>query len=301
MQLSAERFEQARAFIKTHARPLDVRLFEYFFEGGTAAAVWAELARYQNPDGGFGHGIEADFRAPVSSPMATSVGLQYAVTVEVGADQPLVQAAIRYLLATYDTPNEYWPANFKAVNEAPHAPWWHVDEIKPPDESGWPNPSAEIVGYLHRYAPLVPPDFLERVTRRARQNLASGAGLDGMFRYNLLCWQRAAADLPADVRQTVTDRIAATFDKYPVNAENYGEVGIFWLAPTPGAILARRDPGTVSAQLDAAIEEQAEDGGWWPGWQWGQYEDSWEIAKREWAGKMTVEALHALRSFGRLS
>ncbi len=205
MQLSAERFEQARAFIKTHARPLDVRLFEYFFEGGTAAAVLAELARYQNPDGGFGHGIEADFRAPVSSPMATSVGLQYAVTVDAGADQPLVQAAIRYLLATYDTTNEYWPANFKAVNEAPHAPWWHIDEIKPPDESGWPNPSAEIVGYLHRYAPLVPPDFLERVTQRARRNLESGAGLDGMFRYNLLCWQRAAADLPADLRETVTD------------------------------------------------------------------------------------------------
>lgn len=300
VKLSKTKFEKAQEFIKNRARPLDARLFEFYFDGGSAEAVLAELTTYQNPDGGFGHGIEADFRSPASSPMATSVGLQYGVAVNAGAGHPIVQYAIRYLLGTYDTAANYWPANFKAVNDAPHAPWWHVEEIKPPDEADWPNPSAELAGYLHRYASLVPFDSLERVTRRARRNLEHSETFGGLFRYNLLCWQRAAADLPGDFRDAVNARIKATFEKYPLSRENYGEVGVIWLAPTPDEVLARHDPGAVNAQLDATIARQAEDGGWWPAWQWGQYEDAWEIAKQEWAGKMTVETLYTLRCYDRI-
>jgi hypothetical protein len=300
VKLSKTNFEKGREFVKTHARPLDICLFEFFLEGGSADAVLAELVKYQNPDGGFGHGIEADIRSPASSPMSTSVGLQYAVAVQASADDQLVQYAIRYLLGTYDSAAEYWPANFKAVNDAPHAPWWHIEEIRPPDEADWPNPSAELVGYLHRYASLVPPDFLDRVTQRARQNLGHSATFEGVFRYNLLCWQRAAPALPADFREAVHARISATFEKYPYKDGHYHEVSVFWLAPTPDSILARREPDTVSAQLDAVIARQADDGGWWPDWQWGQYEDAWTIARQEWAGKITVEALHALHSYGRI-
>jgi hypothetical protein len=300
VKLSKAKFEEAQEFIKTRARPLDARLFEFLFEGGPADAVLSELATYQNPDGGFGHGIEADFRSPVSSPMATSVGLQYGVAVNAGAGHPIVQYAIRYLLGTYDTAADYWPATSKAVNAAPHAPWWHVEEIKPPDEANWPNPSAELAGYLHRYASLVPCDSLERVRRRARRSLEHSDTFEGLFRYNLLCWQRAAADLPADFRDAVYARIKATFEKYPYTAENYAEVEVIWLAPTPEAVLARHDPDAVNAQLNATITRQAEDGGWWPTWQWGQYEETWPRARQEWAGKLTVETLHTLRSYGKI-
>lgn len=34
-----------------------------------------------------------------------------------------------------------------------------------------------------------------------------------------------------------------------------------------------------------------------PSWQWGVYEDSWEIAKKEWTGILTLEALMKLRKF----
>jgi hypothetical protein len=299
VHLSKEAFDKAREFIRAHARPLDRALFEFYFEGGSASAVLIELARFQNADGGFGRGIEPDFRSPTSSPMATSVGLQYAAAIHAGADEPLVEAAVHYLLNTYDLAAEYWPATFLAVNDAPHAPWWHIEKIVPPGEDAWPNPSAELMGYLYRYAALVPGEFLKRAARRIRRNLDHSPTLEGFFRYNLLCWQRALPDLPSDLREAARAAIQATFAKYPVNEENYGEVGIFWLAPAPDSILAQRDPGLVQVQLDAAILRQAADGGWWPGWQWGQYEDAWEIAKREWAGKMTVEALHVIREFDR--
>jgi len=46
---------------------------------------------------------------------------------------------------------------------------------------------------------------------------------------------------------------------------------------------------------------QQDDGGWWPNWHWGQFEDVWPVAEKEWAGKITAETLWTLRRFGRLA
>jgi hypothetical protein len=101
VRLSKEKLELAGRFIERKARPLDKTLFQYHFGAVSADAVLAELAHYQNSDGGFGHGLEADFRLAASSPMATSVGLQYAVSVNTSPEHPMIVEAMRYLVSTY--------------------------------------------------------------------------------------------------------------------------------------------------------------------------------------------------------
>jgi hypothetical protein len=300
MELARTNYEKACAFIKANARKLDRMLFGYYFESAPSASVLMALSDYQNSDGGFGHGIEPDFRSPASSPMAASVGLQYCVAVDTGPDHPIIRSTIHYLLETYNPEDEYWPSTFEDVNDAPHAPWWHVEQVRPPEEVDWANPSAEIVGYLHRYSEHVPDDFLQRATERARRNIAIGETIGGWYRYNILCWQRAMPYLPESLQNTVYNKIKVTYSRYPVTQENYGEVGVFQLAPTPAAILTREYPDVVSELIGAEMAHQAEDGAWWPTWQWGQYEDAWEIAKQEWAGKKTVEVLYALSMHDRI-
>ena len=53
-------FEKARTFVYRNARPLDLAIWQYHFENGSKEAVMHALSAYQNPDGGFGHGLEAD-------------------------------------------------------------------------------------------------------------------------------------------------------------------------------------------------------------------------------------------------
>jgi hypothetical protein len=60
----------ARSFMAGHARVLDRRRFELLFDGGDAEPVLAALGAYRNPDGGYGHGLEPDLRAPESQPAA---------------------------------------------------------------------------------------------------------------------------------------------------------------------------------------------------------------------------------------
>lgn len=66
-----ETFGKARVFIYRNARPVDLARWRYHFEDGNREDVLTALAAYQNADGGFGHGLEADNFNPNSNPMHT--------------------------------------------------------------------------------------------------------------------------------------------------------------------------------------------------------------------------------------
>ena len=298
--LTREGVAQAKEFVRNTARPVDNALFDYYFEDGTTEEVLEEVGEYQNSDGGFGRGLEPDIRLSASSPHVTSTGLQYCTTVDADENHPIVRRAVEYLVDAYESEGEYWPSTPPEVNDAPHAPWWYVETVEPPTEEEWPNPSAELVGYLHQFSNHVPEDVLRQATERARKNIAQSETVAGGDVFNLLCWQRALPQLPNSLAETVRDAIAATVEQYTLIDENVGATAVS-VAPSPNSILARLDPETVDENLDAVIEQQASDGAWWPTWEWGQYEETWEVAKREWAGKRTVETLHVLDAHSRLS
>ena len=64
--------EKAKQFILQNARPIDLAVYNYFFEHASNKSVMDELSKYQNEDGGFGKGLEADYWNPNSSPIATN-------------------------------------------------------------------------------------------------------------------------------------------------------------------------------------------------------------------------------------
>ncbi len=66
----SERIAAARSFMAAHGRVLDRRRFELLFDGADAEPVLAALRAYRNSDGGYGHGLEPDLRAPESQPAA---------------------------------------------------------------------------------------------------------------------------------------------------------------------------------------------------------------------------------------
>ncbi|MHA1962314.1 MAG: hypothetical protein ACW99U_19085 [Candidatus Thorarchaeota archaeon] len=296
MKLSREAYDRACEFVHKSARPLDTTLFEYYFENGSKESVIKELSAYQNADGGFGHGIEPDIRLRASSPMATSVGLQYCMELEVDDGDPIVASAIEYLVSTYNFDSSYWPQTFMDVNEEPHAPWWNLEKIETPEEAKWPNPSAELAGYLHRYSTHASDDFMMNVNRRILANLDSSDRIEGL--YNIMCWQRALVSLPEPAKSKAYAKQVKTFRELgPLSPSDLGEIRIFWLAPRMESYLTLNRPGNVYWLYDHEIERQSEDGGWWPTWKWGQYEDVWPVAEKEWAGKMTVECLRSLNDF----
>src|SRR5215212_4492025 len=58
----------AADFLAGSARVLDRRRFDVLFDGGDPAAVIAAVDGYRNRDGGYGWGLEPDFRSRTSQP-----------------------------------------------------------------------------------------------------------------------------------------------------------------------------------------------------------------------------------------
>jgi hypothetical protein len=94
--MNAPDFDAAAAFIAANARVVDRRRFQRMFGGGGAAPVRDAVAAYRNDDGGLGHALEPDCRAPGSQPLAVDLGLR--ILDETDAwDQDLVLGACDWL------------------------------------------------------------------------------------------------------------------------------------------------------------------------------------------------------------
>ena len=304
LTLTSDAFRKASNFMKLLARPLERAMFQHEVEDGPVQAVVDALAEFQNDDGGFGHGIEPDIWMPDSSPLSTTVALQHVSALGLSHDHPLVSSAIAYLIDRYDTKRAGWSKVSWEVEDAPHAPWWNYSPRLdgPFDPAGWGNPSAEIIGYFHEYRSLVPREFLDMTTALALENLAEQPAEIEM--HVLLCYLRMQARLPDDIAAGLSDQLTAAGQAVvatgPSEWKSYHAPPI-GLAPNPDSLLAISLRTTTDKYLDHLIESQSSDGSWAPFWTWGeQYAHAWEVAKRQWAGHLTLSNLRAFKAYDRL-
>jgi hypothetical protein len=302
--LSRDAFRKSSNFMKLLARPLERAMFEHEFEGGAGEAVVDELSAFQNSDGGFGNGIEPDVWMRESSPLTTTVAMQYISAMGLPADHALVTGAIAYLIDSYDEKRAGWDKVSWEVEDAPHAPWWNFSpKLEGPFQSaGWGNPAAEIVGYLHEYSSLVPDEFLEKVHAQAAENFSSLT--DNVEMHVLLCYLRLHERSDSDMASTMQDWLitaASTLVTTDQSAWKSYHTSPTWLAPTPDSLLAKSLSPALEPYLDYLVESQTNDGSWQPFWSWGdQYAHAWEVAKRQWAGHLTLINLRSFAAYGRL-
>ena len=307
-RLGQAAFDRARQFLKTQARPLDRAMFEHLFEGEAAESVIAELARFQNEDGGFGRSLEPDLRTPSSSALATGIGLRTLKELQCSADHAMVQRAVQYLLSTFDQGTKVWQVAPHDTNSYPHAGWWHDEggSLARTFDDFLIIPRAEIVGLLHHYSALVPADWLGDVTEHTVtaietiETLGTGGGDDLVYALSLAETQ----ELPQRCKDRLVARIRvvvpAAVSHDPQEWDSYC-ITPLKVAPSPRSIVADLLRYELQAHLDYQIDHQTPEGTWDPVWTWGDvYPDVWEKAKREWRGHLTLNTLITLRAFGRI-
>ena len=301
-RLTHAAFQRAKNFIMDQGRPLDQRRFEFHFEDGSADVVLAELASYQNDDGGFGNSLEPDIRASVSSALATTVGFQILREIGANAGHALVRKGIEYFVAIYDESRHIWSIIPPEVEEAPHAPWWNYENSAETFGQFLINPRAEIIGYLHEFSDAVPTKLLELLTTAVLEHLDSQS--DEMEMHDILCLARLAETEGLPNRDKVWEKLArVAASRVARNAAQLTGYVLkpLWLVPSPESPLATGLKDEVSMNLDFEIEQQAEDGSWSPNFSWGdQYPEAWQTAKKEWQSRFTVDTLKTLRDFGRI-
>ncbi|HEX4199324.1 MAG TPA: hypothetical protein VHZ26_17955 [Caulobacteraceae bacterium] len=297
--LSNAGFHRACAFVEDHGRPLDAALLRYELGEGPAEAVLTALAAYQNPDGGFGHGLEPDMATPASSAIGASVGLRFLRRIEAGGGHPMVRAALDWLEASFDCDAGVWPIITAAVDEGPHAPWWAWSRDLAESWNGFRfNPSAELLACLYAWRADAPPALVEAAEARMRRTLADTEVIEGA--YDLKCAVRLAEteSAPADLRQRLTDLVArSALASDPADPH----AAVLELAPAPASLLAAPLADRIEAALDALVAAQQPDGGWPVFWDWSFVDAAaWTKARHDWRGWITRDAIEALRAWGRV-
>jgi hypothetical protein len=287
--MNAPDFDAAATFVAANARVIDRRRFERLFGGGDAQPVRDAVAAYRNADGGFGHALEPDCRAPGSQSLAVEMALR--IMDEAGAwDAALVRGACDWLAAV--APAEGGVAFVQPTLAGwPHAPWWVAEEGDPASVIV----TALIAGTLHARGVSHP--WLDRATELTWSlidDVVDPGPYDMRAVFSFL--QRVpdrdrARRVFGRVGPLILDRKLVALDP-----ETPGEVHFpLDFAPEPDS-LARElfDEATIKANLDHLAQAQLEDGGWTFNWL------AWSpAAEREWRGFLTVDALRILRANGR--
>jgi hypothetical protein len=299
--MNAPDFDAAAAFIAANARVIDRRRFGRLFGDDDARPVRDAVAAYRNEDGGFGHALEPDCRAPGSQPLAVEMALR--IMNETGAwDDALVRGACDWLAAI--APAEGGAAGSEPSLLAwPHAPWWVPEEDHPASVIA----TGLIAGTLH--ARNVNHPWLGRATELMWARIdalarSGGAGLQGGpgGEYEMLGVLAFLQHVPdrdraheffGRVGPLILERKMAALDP-----DEPGEVHFpLDFAPEPDS-LARElfDKATIKANLDHLAQAQLDDGGWTFNWL------AWSpAAEREWRGFLTVDSLRLLRANGYLA
>src|SRR5215207_7498837 len=89
----------AERFVLANARLLDRHRLAVLVGGAPVAPVLDALRAYRNPDGGFGHALEPDVRAPESEPAAVLHALEVLAGID-ALDDPMVTDAAAWIATT---------------------------------------------------------------------------------------------------------------------------------------------------------------------------------------------------------
>lgn len=302
--LTSDAFERARAYLFANGRPVDRERFRFHFESGSAADVLAALAAYQNADGGFGHGLEADLRADASSPIATATAFR--ILREVGRPRAaMVSAAVAYLAGSFDRDRSVWEMVTAEVESAPHAPWWTYAGTEKAFDGFRVNPTAEILGALYDYADEAPADLLAGLAPIVVERAEAEPDRMDINTFDALLRFVDAVGVPVEVRAEVEARLLraarATIALDPSTWDGYVVRPMDALG-TPDSFLAPAIPAeAVAANADYWVDRQLPDGSWPVPWDWAAVDaEAWAAAERDWKGKLIVDRLVVLKAFGQL-
>ncbi len=285
---AADRSAGARRFVYGHARPVDRAIMEHCMDGASASRVLAALEGYRNADGGFGHALEPDVRAPHSQPIHTLTALE--LLRQAGIRAPAVaDGCCDFLRRVGD---DAVPALLDGALAYPAAAHWQGPFALQPDLSWTFGLVAELAWHGARHP------WFEHARAVCLDAAAEAVTEEA---HGLLYLMRFAATVAArDIRRQMLARCRealsrAAFYVSETPVARYGLTPLHY-APSPvSAVGEHFDPALIEAHLDDLMDAQQGDGGWPI-----RFEPPSEAAFWEWRGRWTVEALIILGAYGRL-
>lgn len=288
-----DRLAAARSFMAAHGRLLDRRRLALLLDDGPAEPVLAALRGYRNADGGYGHGLEPDLRAPESQPAAAF----HAFEVLADLAPAIAPEAVELCdwLEAVALPDGGLPFACPIADPSGCAPFWTEAD---PDAFSL-QITAIVAAYANRVAAHDPAvaahPWLARVNRCCLDAIDA---LESAPEAHVLAFAVQFLDSVHDREPGAPDLVDRLGRFVPPDGRLQVVGGLadealrpLDIAPEPDRpARALLDGSVVAADLERLAAAQEKDGGWTVDFQ--SYSPA---AALEWRGYATVRALSVLR------
>ncbi|MBQ4640189.1 MAG: hypothetical protein IJB69_06720 [Clostridia bacterium] len=297
-------FEKARGFMYRYARPVDLARWQYHFENGGRENVIRALTFYQNEDGGFGHGLEADNWNPHSSPITTWNACD--ILYEIGwkdKEHPVVLGILKFLDSGvhFNTDKNQWMNTIPSNNDYPHAIWWGFG-----GESDYKyNPTAMLAAFILDYADAGS-SLYHKALKIAQEAVQWFFGhVPAVERHETACFiplyeclKRNKITL-ADMEQFET--LLKTQVKCNIDTDTAKWETDYVTKPSafrivPGSMFYKDNLDIVKYECGFIRRTQKEDGSFHVPWQWYNDYKEYEAAKYMWKGVIVLENMLHLKA-----
>lgn len=307
-KLKASDYEEVKNWVHRNARPLDLALWQYFFENGSREEVLSALSFYQNSDGGFGNLIDPDNWNPASSPYNTHIVIKMLRQIEfLDMTHPLYQGIFRYLWNTEYKADYGWFFTIPSNDNYPRACWWNYDaEVNTYQSIGT---TASLCGFILRFGDKGSKlyELALTYTRFLIDKLHTSEKLGdmGVAGYCELLEDMEVSNLIDSfdytylkdrVQVLVRDKVCSEKDNFMANPLEF--------VLSPESRYYKENKEEVHSALDEIIDQRPKGGVWDIPWQWytgDKFIKEFAVSELWWKSMKAIEKLLQLKAFGRLA
>lgn len=287
--------------VEKKGRSLELYLLKHLCGGNYEEQFLIELEKYQNFDGGFGNGLEPDFLLPNSSPIASTIALDYLNHIDFEASKKIIRKIINYLQNTYNKEINGWRAASIDLNLYPHAPWWHYEGDTCPVDRTWINPTFKVVAYLFKYREFVDKLDLNSLMKTCIDFIIKNEEIEE--EHDIYCIIDFYNNISPVYQEVIREKVKALI-KFKIDTEesawrNYVPMPINFIK-NKNDLCYDEFEKDIEKNLDFLIKNLSADYGWNINWKWGQYFEAYEEAKKNWKGVLAIKNLTLLKEFGRI-
>jgi len=290
--------EKIIKWIKNNARPLEKSLYLYFFEMGSKNNVLYELMNYQNEDGGYGHGLEPDFRNPESNPIDSWRAARILNDLRLDQRHPMIIDLIEYFLHTEYKDDWMYYYTIPSNNDYPHAPWWHYSEER---KISAYNPTAAILGFLYKYMEPTHTMYktIEKALDQAIKYLMENQVTD---MHELVCFNEMYEYICEDFDCSQLHQRLLDLNVQAIEQDDSKWYTTYSAKPTQ-VFVSMHSPGAkelmplIHKELSLANEHKNQQGVYDITWEWNQYPKAFKQAKKEWMGILALKMLRVAKEY----
>lgn len=314
-RLGPEELREIRIWMHRNARPLDLAVWKYHFEGGSAEAIAEELRFYQNPDGGFAHAVEPDLWNPCSTPYATLTAATILERIGVSQSTEVLEGIFRYFESGDGAGEDGWHFSVPSNDNYPHAPWWsYSEEANRVQDMGL---TAGICAFIILHGKGDEPVFhracgyAEEIFGKVGDAADPGEmGIGSVLRLADAVRRRGMQELTEmaeaiGLDEKIGTAVNRSIEREPEKWKYYTVRPSAYIA-SPDSPFYKENEKIVEAELDYLIDTRAPGGVWDITWNWGFpekgdiYPKEFAVSENWWKAQKAVENLLFLRNFGRV-